>query len=258
MKSFRNILILMVLATMAFLCNQQEQDIISLRHRVFNLEGGLMKTYGGLVFLNRRISQLAGGSAPTDGGLAPSSFDGGLDLEYARAASVALKVREYPMWKAGAGVFVSDNIILTAKHVLEGRGSLSDVHPFTFDGRSYTVLEILEDSDDDLALVIVDRVSGPKLRMGVWPLLGDKIISIGFPMGNAGELSVFWGYVSNENYRGNKFMFHGFSRPGCSGGPVIVNGRLAGICIQYFEGCDSLGFAAPLERLDSELLARIP
>ncbi len=149
---------------------------------------------------------------------------------------------------------MSDNILLTAKHVVTG---LSDLKITGHDGVTYTAVEVLEDVDDDLAVVIIQGRRGPSLDLGPWPGLGDDVICVGAPLNFAPQhIITTWGRVSSENWN-NNFVYDGFAGPGCSGGPVIVNGKVAGVVVSRLRRTASLGFAVPIDRLDPSLLAHI-
>ncbi len=246
MRTLTNILLIMTLGLTVFLCNRQESDIISLRHWNHMQEGGL--------------ESLKGGLAQLEGGL--DSANGGLDLMWYRSCSAVVYVTEMSgglimqtTTSRGTGVFVSDNVMLTAKHMVEDRIADESVTAIGPDGMRYVAVEVLEDTDDDLAVVIFENRIGPWLELGVSPRLGDEVICIGTPLGEQDQLIITWGHVSSEKWKTN-FIYDGFCWPGCSGGPVIVAGKLAGIVEARLVGTSSLGFATPIERLDTGLLAR--
>ena len=232
---------------------------MSLRHWNHMQEGGLDSLYGGLAFLDRKIARLEGGLETAPGGL--DSANGG--LEYLRSSSAILRVmksttrdgitRVFTM--QATGFFVSDNILITAKHVVKHRIAAASVSVIGPDGVTYRAVEVLEDRNDDLAVVIVAGRTGPYLELGVPPSLGDEVICIGTPLREDAQLIMTFGRVSSEKYR-NMFLYDGFCKPGCSGGPVIVHGKVAGVVSLHLLNSTSFGFAAPISRLDPGLRAR--
>lgn len=269
MKTLKDILIVLLLAILVSLTWVQELDLTSLKHRAFMAEGGLVSLAGGLV-------SLQGGLVSLESGLV--SPKGGSGLQHFRAASAHLFVTEsdnqHPIIRGiesdnndlgpitiikrirGTGVFVSDNVLLTAKHIVEDRVGLSGVKVFA-NGQTYTAVEILEDIDDDLAVVIIAGRAGPYLELGPRPSLGDNLICIGSPISNPIQLIISWGRVSSEKWL-NNFIYDGFAAHGCSGGAVIANGKVVGITEALLsKSLIPLGFATPTDRLDPDLLLRL-
>ena len=238
LKDILIVILLLVLVTMTCL---HEGDILDLKRGVFLAEDGLQSLHGGLIQLKGGLDRLTGGSG----------------LKHFRSCSATLWVTrnpKSPTW--GTGVFVSDNVLLTAKHVVEDRINDESVSIIGPDGVTYTAVEILEDADDDLAVVIIRGRSGPWMDMGPWPSLGDIVICIGTPFQEQAQLIITWGRVSSEKWK-NKFVYDGFAWSGCSGGPIIVDGKLAGIVKARLRRTASLGFGTPINRLDPDLMARI-
>lgn len=245
MQTAKDILIVVLLLVLVFMTCSQESDILDMEHRVSRTEGGLVGVYGGLVSVEHRLTPL----------------EGGLDVEYFRSCSATLWVTEqHPITfqvVRGTGIFVSDNILLTAKHMVDERTGLLGVTVVGPDGVRYTAVEILEDTDDDLALIRIEGREGPWLEIGPAPVLGDDVICVGTPFDDDDlQLIITWGRVSSEKWKKN-FIYDGFVSPGCSGGPVIVDEKLVGIVEAYLRNSNaSLGFATPIERLDPGLRAR--
>lgn len=233
MRTAKDILIVILLLVLVTMTCLQEGDILGNKHRVYMAENEL-------VVLDAKLAQLEDGLV---------SMKDGLELEHLLSCTATLWVMG-PI-TIGCGVFVSDNVLLTAKHLVEDR----DFTVVDSDGVKYTAIEILEDADDDLAVVVIEGRQGPWLEIGKSPALGDDVICIGTPISEQAQLIITWGRVSSEKWK-NNFIYDGFVRPGCSGGPVIVDSKLVGIVEAYLPGPASLGFAAPIERLDPVLCAR--
>lgn len=253
LKDILIVILLMVLVTMTCL---QEGDILSLKHRVFRAEGGLQLVYGGL---RSHLNQ----SRPVNGGLAPAT--GG--LAYLRAATATVRTDKiitshniwgstsYPSTTRATAVFVSDNVLVTAKHCVENRVDDRSVQVTASDGVTYTSREVLEDSDDDLALIVIEGRAGPYLDIGPQPALGAELICVGNPF-TSNQLIMSWARLSREKYE-NYFVYDGFCNYGCSGGPITSGGKLVGVVNARLRTQAFLGFAAPMHRLDADLKARI-
>jgi S1-C subfamily serine protease len=254
MRTLKDILIVTLLCVLVVLTCLQEDDILNTKGRVFQQEGGLMSLAGGLASLN--------------GGLVPRQ--GGLDLHYFRAATAILDVNTRETgtngwghtWErfsetGGTAVFVSDNALLTAKHVVDDRIDDTAVTVNCTNGQTYTAIEVIEDVDDDMALIIIEGRVGPALRLGRQPALGASLVCIGNPFnGDNDKLILSWARLSCERWK-NYFVYDGFCHYGCSGGPIISGGRLVGIVNARLRTQPFLGFAAPIDRLDADLKARI-
>lgn len=256
MRTLKDILIVILLLVLVTMTCFQEADILKLKRRVFVLRGGLMQ-------IIEWVAQIEATSSVVEGGLAPA--EGGLGLQHFRACSASLWVTVkkegpitlFPQLTRGTGVFVSDNVLLTAKHVIEKRTNDRSVLMVGPDGKRYVSVSVLEDFDDDLAIVILRDRQGPWMELGPSPSLGDNVICIGTPLNDYQQLIITWGRVSSEKYK-NLFVYDGFAWPGCSGGPVIVGGKVVGITESRLNRTASLGFAVPIiTRLDPVLMTWI-
>jgi hypothetical protein len=259
---------MVTLATIVLTINLQDRDIRTLRHQAFSLEGGLHNMYGGLRFLSDKIDRINGGLDSTDGGLVPTRdrLAPELTLYELRARTVVVTFL-YENWNGpimsvkeggGSGTFVSDNLILTCKHVVENRIDDYSVTVTTEDGQTFAAVAVYEDKDDDLALIeIVGRI-GPHLAFGPSPHLGADLILIGAPFNSDmnRQLTIHKGYVSREKYE-NYFLLDSFVWHGMSGGPVIHDGKLVGVTTARRAGVCGLGYATPVHRLDAELMGMI-
>ena len=231
-------------------------ELTALKSRVIDLEGGLGSVEGGL----------GSGDKVTPvkyGGLAPAA--GGLSLRDLRNRVAMVNVRRH-VWKGpissvknsgGTGTFVSDNVILTCKHVVEKRIDDQSVTIVTESGEVFVAVQVLEDVDDDLALVLIEGRAGPIMETGPPPNLGVEVTLIGAPfaVNDNRQLTMAWGRVSREIY-GKDFLIDGFAWHGYSGGPAIVNGKIVGVLRARRTGTCGLGFAIPIHRLDPGLRAR--
>lgn len=248
MRLVKDILIVLLLGLLVFVTCIQEDDVTTLKTRTYN-------TAGNLWMINQRLLTVESGLTV------------GCDLDDLFAATVMLEVEKELIDAFGfkrkatgysTGVFVADNALLTAKHSVKNRCSDTGVIITTVDNKKFTVKEIIEDADDDMALIIIDGTYGPQLKLGTRPRLGENLICLGSPFVNKRQLIMTRAKVASEVWKeDNTFIYGGFCFSGCSGGPVILRNRVVGIVKARRRGTDSLGFASPVERLDPEILRRI-
>ena len=152
----------------------------------------------------------------------------------------------------GSGFFVSKTgHIITNRHVLEG-ASRAEIK--TAQGRIYPITHIVaEDKEGDLVQALVDikaeSVQPLKLSNSV-PLVGERIVVIGNPLGLEGTVSD--GIVSAVRdipAFGKIIQLSAPISPGSSGSPVVdMKGQVIGIAtFQMAEG-QNLNFAIPSQR----------
>jgi hypothetical protein len=247
MRAVKDVLIVLLLAVIAFMTVVQEDDVTTLKKHAFTTTGGLYMNHQRLIEIESGLSV-------------------GYDLSGPLAVAAVLKTEKIvtdifgiPQKRAfnASGVFVSENMLLTAKHVVEDRVSDASLTVITNCGITFSVIEILEDQDDDMALVVIDGVYGPHLKVGSRPRLGDHVMCVGSPFKDEfKKLLVTWARIVGEDWQ-KSFIYDGFAYHGCSGGPVIKDGRLVGIIRARLQGTGSLGVACYLDRLDPEILDRI-
>jgi hypothetical protein len=156
---------------------------------------------------------------------------------------------------SGSGVFVAPNMLLTAKHVVERRISDTSITVISIDGLEYKSIEVIEDVDDDMALVVIEGVwAGGQLGLGERPRLGDDVICVGSPVSYLNrQWHMTWARVASEQHQKHAFAYDGFCWHGCSGGPVIKDGELVGIIVQRHAGGNAMGYAIYIDRLDPEI-----
>jgi serine protease Do len=170
----------------------------------------------------------------------------------------------------GTGFIVSEGVVVTNCHVIEGASSISvstsDERPEHFDARV-----IGGDCESDLAILEVDA---PDLRPvalaeseGV--RLGQRVVALGYALGLEGGPTVTTGIVSSldrtiraqdpgcpESACPNGVRTYpsviqtdAAINPGNSGGPLVdMQGRVVGINTAGNDGAENIGFAIPIDR----------
>jgi serine protease Do len=123
---------------------------------------------------------------------------------------------------------LTEGLALTAEHCVNGPAAF---FVQTVDGKRYSAVVAKHVPEFDLAVL---TVIGLRLRDTVplspeGPALGQKVISIGYPLG--ADLHLMVGYVGNPTVEQGKFFtVDGQFIPGNSGGPIFNEfGELLGI-----------------------------
>ena len=162
----------------------------------------------------------------------------------------------------GSGVWVAPNVILTAKHVVDG------AEEFTielYSGRKITATQTVLDSNDDLALVFVNFTSKYWAPLGSKPLVGQAVTMIGSPLDPICSFNLTHGHVSAliknvpqeyDPYEVGRphFIVDCFGAPGNSGGPVFRGKEVIGLCIWGLDPSGhSMALIADVTHLDRGL-----
>ena len=152
----------------------------------------------------------------------------------------------------GSGFFVSDNVVATNAHVIEGAsGGTARLAEKT------TAMQILGtvaiDRHADLAFLKVDK-SAPALNLSQNANLnvGDKVYVVGNPLGLEGTFSE--GIISAIRHLGSDSMLQMTApiSPGSSGGPVIdAVGNVIGVTVATFRDGQNLNLAVPVSYLSN-------
>lgn len=152
----------------------------------------------------------------------------------------------------GSGFFISDNVIATNAHVIEGASGgtaklVENSHAMQILGT------VAIDRHADLALLKVDK-SAPALNLSQNPSLnvGDKVYVVGNPLGLEGTFSE--GIISAIRHLDADSMLQMTApiSPGSSGGPVMdAVGNVIGIAEATFKDGQNLNLAVPVAYLSS-------
>jgi len=162
---------------------------------------------------------------------------------------VKIKARcEYNSWQ-GSGIFIRDNMILTAGHVTDEACAIeviTDSNEIIIANSWYT-----EDTDiTDLGIIIVDTENvEPTMRFND-AVLGEAAFALGNPYGIFPYLSV--GIISSLNVdddffgEKNLIMSDCPLNPGSSGCAIFnIDGEILGIAVGGIHASDGIGFIIP-------------
>lgn len=155
----------------------------------------------------------------------------------------------------GSGCVISGNRILTNAHVVADNTFIQvrkESSP-----KKYTAHTQVIAHDADLAILTVDDPDFfegiEPAEFGDLPLLQDKVIVIGFPLGGD-KLSITEGVVSRIEVipyaqsakRLLAVQIDAAINPGNSGGPVFQDGKLVGIAMQLHTNSQNIGYMIPM------------
>jgi hypothetical protein len=157
----------------------------------------------------------------------------------------------------GSGFFISDGLIATNAHVIEGAGS--GTAKLVGDTRMMPILgTVAIDRRADIALLKVASHAPPlKLRSEGSPVVGDKVYVVGNPLGLEGTFSE--GIVSGLRQIGADSIIQMTApiSPGSSGGPVMdEKGSVIGAAVATFKDGQNLNLAVPVSYV-SKLLSSL-
>lgn len=156
--------------------------------------------------------------------------------------------------KLGSGFFVSDDIIVTNFHVIEGMTS-GVIKVYGGEDIFKIIGTVGIDERNDLALLKIENVKGRRgLRLNSDDStgIGDEVFAVGNPKGLEGTFSQ--GIVSSVRRSNDRTLLQ-ITAPishGSSGGAVLnERGEVVGVAVGAIEGGQSLNFAIPVLYLHS-------
>jgi len=146
----------------------------------------------------------------------------------------------------GSGCIIAGNMILTNAHVVANH-TFVEVWKYG-DSKKYNARILHTSHESDLALLTVhdkEFFEGVKpFELGSMPVIQQDVLIFGFP--EEETLSITRGVLSKIEHRdymhSSAFMLagqiHAAIKPGNSGGPVLLNGQLAGVVMQAAKNDD--------------------
>ena len=150
----------------------------------------------------------------------------------------------------GSGFFVSEDVLATNAHVVEGAGGGSA--KLVGKAQTFQILGVLAvDRHADLALLkVAKKAPSLELSQDSIPAVGDNVYVIGNPLGLEGTFSA--GIVSGVRTIGKDSIIQMTApiSPGSSGGPVMNSrGEVIGIAVATFKEGQNLNLAVPVSYL---------
>jgi serine protease Do len=166
---------------------------------------------------------------------AMTSVSKGLEAvaQTARPAVVAVRVSVNGGVRQGSGFFISpDGYAVTNNHVIADAGG---VQVATSDGKTYAAKIVGTDSRSDLALLKVDGVGLPYVRLaGSSPRIGDPVFAVGYAEGLGSTVTAGKVAALDHNIGGGPYddfiEIDGPAKAGNNGGPTVgIDGELIGV-----------------------------
>ena len=162
-----------------------------------------------------------------------------------------------PSWHSGSAVAISDSILVTNSHVIDG---VADFRLWRDGERVNTPLgfDIISGTNDGALDLAIIKVRDGGLRScaisGTAPVLGETVHVWGYPNTRYQgiDIKVTRGIVSGKRgFMGDERMFQidAAVQPGNSGGPVVQNGKIIGIATAFLIDSDNVAFAINAENI---------
>ena len=154
----------------------------------------------------------------------------------------------YNGWQ-GTGIFIKDDLILTAGHIVENADIITII---TNDGEQHIAIDWYKESEADLGVIKVItpekekelKFDSAKLGEGAWALGNSLGIDIVLTKGIISALNIDF----EDNFFGNKniFLTDTAANPGNSGGPIFnKNGKIVGILVGGFYNAQGMNIVIP-------------
>jgi len=150
----------------------------------------------------------------------------------------------YPTGWQGSGVFIRDNLILTAGHIVD---NISEANIFTVDGKEYKAKSWYLETEADIGFIEVDTNDIESTLSFDDAILGETVWAYGNPLGVFPVLTK--GIVSAvgapDNHMNTKKMIitDVAANSGNSGCPLFDRqGNILGICSWHFPGEEGMNY----------------
>lgn len=170
--------------------------------------------------------------------------------------------KQAPQEVSGTGFVIAGDRILTNAHVVEQSSRIYVQPPGSADKLRAEVVGISQQMD--LAVIQISResereefhASHPALDLETeLPSIGTTVQAIGYPMGGE-QVSITEGVVSRIEYaeynmetEGLRIQVDAALNHGNSGGPVILDGKVAGVVFSGIEFAENIGYVIPAEEV---------
>jgi S1-C subfamily serine protease len=161
-----------------------------------------------------------------------------------------------PQQMMASGVVIDGNRILTNAHLVQYAVQLF-VQPYGSGQRAAATVDRVS-TEVDLAVLKVSDAAFFKNRLPLemattLPEVRDAVTVYGYPLGG-GSLSVTKGIVSRIDFDsvdggGLRIQIDAALNPGNSGGPAIVDDKLAGLVFGMMPQAENIGYAIPIEEI---------
>ena len=161
---------------------------------------------------------------------------------------------ELAEWQ-GSGVFIKDDLILTAGHIVEG---ISDANIVTVNGETYKVKSWYLETEVDIGFIQVDTNDVESTLFFDNARLGEEVWAYGNPLGIFPVLTK--GIISATNapddysYTKDMIITDTAINGGNSGCPLFnKRGRIVGICSWYYPSAKGMNYFVRAEVIEAAL-----
>ena len=155
----------------------------------------------------------------------------------------------------GSGVFIRDNLILTAGHIVDG---ISDANILTIDGKKYKAKSWYLETEADIGFIEVDSNDVESTLSFDDAKLGEEVWAFGNPLGVFPVLvkGIISAINAPDSYDDTKDMIITDTaiNGGNSGCPIFDRrGNILGICSWYYPGQEGMNYFVRAEVIEAIL-----